>query len=167
MAKTRAPYAAEFREQMVELVASGRRPQELAREFGCCAQTIHDWIKKAGRVIDLPRGTQIVQASKQARAVANATALSADERAELERLRKENRRLQIERDILAKATAWFAETSVHTPNGSTRSGKLIRPRLITGATRFDSYALCWAFRPVGITTGAIDRLRHETALTHN
>ena len=52
MTKTRAPYAAEFREQMVELVASGRRPQELAREFGCCAQTIHDWIKKAGRVID-------------------------------------------------------------------------------------------------------------------
>ena len=121
MTKTRAPYAAEFREQMVELVASGRRPQELAREFGCCAQTIHDWIKKAGRVIDLPRGTQIVQASKQARAVANATALSADERAELERLRKENRRLQIERDILAKATAWFAGTSVHTPNGSSRS----------------------------------------------
>ena len=128
MTKTRAPYAAEFREQMVELVASGRRPQELAREFGCCAQTIHDWIKKAGRVIDLPRGTQIVQASKQARAVANATALSADERAELERLRKENRRLQIERDILAKAsgwpraTAWFAGTSVRTPNGSSRWG---------------------------------------------
>jgi transposase len=121
MAKTRGPYAAEFREQMVELVASGRRPQELAREFGCCAQTIHDWIKKAGRVIDLPRGVQIVQASKQARAVANATALSADERAELERLRKENRRLQMERDILAKATAWFAGTSVHTPNGSSRS----------------------------------------------
>ncbi len=121
MAKTRAPYAAEFREQMVELVASGRRPQELAREFGCCAQTIHDWIKKAGRVVDLPRGTQIVQASKQARAVANATALSADERAELERLRKENRRLQIERDILAKATAWFAGTSAHTSNGSSRS----------------------------------------------
>ena len=106
MLKTRGPYAAEFRKQMVELVASGRRPQELAREFGCCAQTIHDWIKKAGRVIDLLRGTQIVQASKQARMVANATALSADERAELERLRKENRRLQIERDILAKASGW-------------------------------------------------------------
>ena len=30
MTKTRAPYAAEFREQMVELVASGRRPQERA-----------------------------------------------------------------------------------------------------------------------------------------
>ena len=96
MTKTRAPYAAEFREPMVERVARGRRLQELGREFGCCAQTIHDWIKKAGRVIDLLRGSQIVQASKQARAVANATALSADERAELERLRKENRRLQYE-----------------------------------------------------------------------
>ena len=96
MTKTRAPYAAEFRESMVELVASCRRPQELAREFGGCAQTIHDWTKKAGRVIDLPHGRQIVPASKQGRAVANVTALSADERAELERLRKENRRLQIE-----------------------------------------------------------------------
>ena len=121
MAKTRAPYPEEFKQQMLELVASGRRPQELAREFGCCAQTIHDWIKKAGRVIDLARGAQIMQAGKQARAVANATALSADERAELERLRKENRRLQTERDILAKATAWFAGTSAHTPNGSSRS----------------------------------------------
>ena len=94
MAKTRAPYAVEFREQMVELVASGRRPQELVREFGCCAQTIHDWIKKAGRVIDLPRGTQIVQVSKQAPAIANATALSTQGREELQRLRKEVRRLQ-------------------------------------------------------------------------
>ena len=50
MAKTRAPYAAEFREQMVDLVASGRRPQELAREFGCCAQTIHDWMLARGEI---------------------------------------------------------------------------------------------------------------------
>lgn len=34
MGRTRPPYPAEFREQMVELVRSGRTPAELAREFG-------------------------------------------------------------------------------------------------------------------------------------
>ena len=33
MSNTRPPYAAEFRQQMVELVRSGRSPEELAREF--------------------------------------------------------------------------------------------------------------------------------------
>lgn len=40
MPKTRPPYPAEFRHQMVELVAAGRTPAELSREFGCSAQTI-------------------------------------------------------------------------------------------------------------------------------
>ena len=41
MPRTRAPYAAEFLHQMVELVRAGRTPEELSREFDPTAQTIH------------------------------------------------------------------------------------------------------------------------------
>jgi len=88
MPKTRPPYPAEFRQQMLELVAAGRTPAQLWREFGCSAQTIANWIAAAGI-----RPVGATQA---------APALSSAEREELARLRRENRRLQMERDILAK-----------------------------------------------------------------
>ena len=44
MAKSRAPYAPEFRRQMVELVRAGRSPEELAREFEPTAQSIRNWV---------------------------------------------------------------------------------------------------------------------------
>lgn len=44
MAKTRPPYPAEFRQPMVDLVHTGRTPAELAREFGCTAQSIVNWV---------------------------------------------------------------------------------------------------------------------------
>ena len=95
MGKTRAPYPAAFRQQMVELVELGRSPADLAREFDVSAQTIANWVGQAA--VDRgkpPPGRQ--------------GALTSIEREELARLRRENRRLQMERDILAKATAWFA-----------------------------------------------------------
>ncbi|AXF05716.1 hypothetical protein CUJ88_45530 (plasmid) [Paraburkholderia hospita] len=49
MGKTRTPYPAEFRAQMVELVKAGRTPQELAREFEPTAQTIINWAAQADR----------------------------------------------------------------------------------------------------------------------
>ena len=42
MAKSRPPYAAEFRKQMVDLVRSGRAPEDLAREFEPSAQAIRE-----------------------------------------------------------------------------------------------------------------------------
>ena len=94
MAKTRLPYSPEFRRQMVELVRAGRDPDDLAREFEPTAQSIRNWIaradKKEGRQADAPPG------------------LSAVERDELSRLRRENKQLRVERDILSKAAAWFA-----------------------------------------------------------
>ena len=47
MAKSHPPYAPEYRRQMVELVRSGRSAGELAREFGCSAQTIRNWVRQA------------------------------------------------------------------------------------------------------------------------
>ncbi len=46
---TRPPYASEFREQMVELVRSGRSPEELAREFEPFARSIRNWVGQADR----------------------------------------------------------------------------------------------------------------------
>lgn len=44
MPKTRAPYPAEFRQQIIELAQAGRNPAELSREFGPSRQTIINWI---------------------------------------------------------------------------------------------------------------------------
>ncbi len=94
MARTRPPYPAEFRQQMIELARAGRTPAELAREFGVTAQTITNWVGADGR--DARRSKQ------------SGDALTSAEREELHRLRRQLRQVQMERDILAKATAWFA-----------------------------------------------------------
>lgn len=44
---TKPPYPAAFRQQIIELVSSGRSPAELAREFGCTAQTIANWVAQS------------------------------------------------------------------------------------------------------------------------
>ena len=99
MAKTRPPYPAEFRQQMIELVRAGRTPAELAQEFECTAQTIANWVGQAA----IDRG----------RPLPGKDGLSSAERDELNRLRRENRQLKTERDILAKASdpARFPRTS--------------------------------------------------------
>ena len=101
MGKTRPPYAPEFRQQMVELVHAGRSPEKLAKEFEPTAQSIRNWVAQADR--DAGRRTD---------------GLTTTEREELERLRRENRQLKLERDILSKAAAWFArETNTIPPKG--------------------------------------------------
>lgn len=49
MAKTRLPYAPEFRRRMVEWVNAGRSPEDLAREFEPTAQSIKNWVAQAAR----------------------------------------------------------------------------------------------------------------------
>ena len=102
MAKTRPPYTAEFRRQMVDLVRAGRSPEKLAEEFEPTAQSIRNWVAQAERDAGL-RGDGLTSA----------------EREEFERLRRENRQLKLEREILSKAAAWFArETNTIPPKGS-------------------------------------------------
>ncbi len=91
MAERRAPYAPEYRRQMVELVRAGRTPGELAREFGCSSQAVRNWVRQADR--DEGRRED---------------GLTSVEREELRRLRRENRQFREEREILKKAAAWFA-----------------------------------------------------------
>ena len=104
MSKTRGSYPPEFRRQMVELVRSGRTPEELSREFEPTAQSIATWVRQAER-----------DAGKRQ------DGPTSSEREELARLRRENHRLRQERGILAKAAAWFARESKVTPSGSTGS----------------------------------------------
>ena len=102
MARKHAPFTPEFRRQMIDLVRSGRSPESLAKEFEPTAQTIRNWIAQAGRD-DGSRDD----------------GLKTDERGEINRLRRENRQLKVERDILSKAAAWFArEMDVIPPKGS-------------------------------------------------
>ena len=49
MSKKYPSYAAEYRQQMVELVRGGRTPGELAREFECSASAIRNWVRQADR----------------------------------------------------------------------------------------------------------------------
>ena len=94
MPKTKPPYPAEFRRQMVELAQAGRTPAQLAREFDCSAQTILNWVARA--------------AVDSGKPLPGMDVLTSAEREELTRLRRQVRQLQTERDILGKATAWFA-----------------------------------------------------------
>ncbi len=107
MGKTRAPYPAAFRQQLIELVEAGRSPAELSREFGVTAQTIANWVGQA--------------AIDKGKPLPGKEGLTTVEREELSRLRRENRRLQTERDILAKATAWFAARGEKTSTPSSNS----------------------------------------------
>jgi transposase-like protein len=49
MPKSHPPYAPEVRRQMVELVRSGRTPEELSREFEPTAQAIWNWVRQTER----------------------------------------------------------------------------------------------------------------------
>jgi transposase len=107
MPKSHPPYPAEFRQQMIELVRAGRSPVELAGEFGCSDQTIRNWVAQS--------------AIDGGKPIPGKEGLSTTEREELTRLRRQVRQLQTERDILAKATAWFAGKNGGTPTSSSNS----------------------------------------------
>ena len=98
MPRTRPPYPPEFRRQMIELVRAGRTPEELAEEFEPSAQTIRNWVVQADR----DNGHRN-------------DGLTTTEHEELRRLRRENKQLRLEREILSKAAAWVARETGSVP----------------------------------------------------
>ena len=94
-----SPYPPEFRRQMIELVRAGRSPEELAKEFEPSAQAIRNWVAQADR-----------DEGRHSDGLTNA------ERIELSRLRKENKQIRLEREILSKAAAWFARETKAVPS---------------------------------------------------
>jgi transposase len=93
--RTRPPYPEGFRREAIRLAELGDKPQrQLARDLGISDVTLRNWIKQA----KAERGER-------------PGGLSQDEREELNRLRDENAKLRMEREILAKAAAFFAKES--------------------------------------------------------
>ena len=104
MPKSRPPYPPEFRQQLIELTQAGRTPEELAKEFEPSAQTIRNRVHQADR--DEGRRND---------------GMTTQEHEELRRLRRENKQLRVERDILSKATAWLARETESIPERSSHS----------------------------------------------
>src|ERR1700685_2274729 len=94
MASKSTRYTPEFKRQIVDLVRGGRTAASLSKEVGPTAWAIGWWLKQAKR--DAGKGDG---------------GLTSAEREELSRLRRENRKLKEEREILSKAAAWFATES--------------------------------------------------------
>ena len=104
MPKSHAPYPPEFKRRLIEATlthlegGAGRTPEELAEKFEPTAQSIRNWVAQADRDVGL-----------------RADGLTTEERDELRRLRRENKTLREERDILKKAAAWFARETGSIP----------------------------------------------------
>jgi transposase len=94
----------------IELARAGRGPKQLSREFGVSANAIRMWVQRADG--DAPPG--MARGGEQ-------LPLSAAGRQELIELRRRLKQVQTERDILAKATAWFAVKSERTSMTSSSS----------------------------------------------
>lgn len=91
MPKSRPPYPEEFRREAVRLIRSGQRTlAEASTSLGVSQQTLRNWLRRE----DVDAG--------------RAEGVSSEEREELRRLRRENRVLREEREILKKAAAFFA-----------------------------------------------------------
>src|SRR5688572_24332466 len=93
MAATHTAYSSEFRAGAVELArTSGKSIPVLARDLGVSDQSLRNWVRQAATDAGKGRSGE----------------LTTVEREELRRLRRENKVLQQERDILKKAAAFFA-----------------------------------------------------------
>ena len=89
-ARPRRSFSKQFKAEVVELVRSGRSIPEVCRDMDLTETAVRGWVRQA----DIDHGRR--------------EGLTSTEREELARLRKENRVLREERDILKRATAFFA-----------------------------------------------------------
>lgn len=94
--RKRRTFTAEFKAEVVRLVnVGGKSIAQVAAELDLGQTAVRAWVKHAE-----------IDAGKQP---AGEGPLTTDEREELRRLRRENKRLEMEREILKKATAFFAK----------------------------------------------------------
>jgi transposase len=89
----RAKYTLEFKQEAVRLVETGQTLAAAARSLGLVEQTLHNWVK----------------ADHQGKLKGAEKKLVSAEQMEISRLRAELARVKMERDILGKATAYFAK----------------------------------------------------------
>ncbi len=99
MPRTRPPYPPAFRAEAVRLIRSGQKPlSEISKDLGVSDQTLRNWVRQ----VEVDEGSR--------------DGLTSGEKEELRQLRRENRILREEREILRKAAAFFAARE----NGSSR-----------------------------------------------
>ena len=97
MPRSHPPYPPEFKTEAVKLYhASGRSLQGVAADLGITGNSLREWVRRA----------EVENGSREG--------LTQDEREELSRLRRENRILREEREILRKATAFFVKETDRT-----------------------------------------------------
>jgi transposase len=97
--KQRRNYSAEFKAEAVKLVqSSGKQITQLARELDVPRQLLHSWARQADRHKDKPLSDAFPGHGNRSA-----------EKAELDRLRRENSQLKEDVEILKKATAFFAK----------------------------------------------------------
>jgi transposase len=96
MKRPRSDYTLEFKKEAVRLVQGGQRQSEVSASLGISGQTLSNWIKanSAGRLTERDGVKPVSQ-----------------EQMEINRLKAELARVRMERDILKKATAYFARES--------------------------------------------------------
>lgn len=88
----------EFRQRAIDLVREGAKPvTQIAKDINISDSCLRRWVRQA----DINGGSR--------------EGLSTEERAELVRLRRENRILKMEKEILTKAAAFFVAESKHLP----------------------------------------------------
>lgn len=104
MAKQPHSYPPEFRHKILELIRSGRTQTSVAREFELSKQTIANWLKQD----DLDSGRR-------------SDGLTTAEHEEITQLRRRVKQLEVEREILKKAAAWFARETDSVPPKSSSS----------------------------------------------
>ena len=93
--RERRKFSKEFKAGAVKLVLDEGKPlSQVARDLDLTPSALNNWVKQ-----------------EQADRTQGRTGLTTEEREELRQLRKENRVLRMERDILKKATAFFAKSS--------------------------------------------------------
>jgi transposase len=97
MKDRKSKYPPEYRRRLVDLVRAGRTIPSLAAEYGISYSAIRKWVIDADN------------------ASANLDGVAPGDHAEVQRLRARVAELEEEREILKKASAWFAQEATRTP----------------------------------------------------
>ncbi len=98
MKDRKSKYPPEYRRRLVDLVRAGRTIPSLAAEYGVSYSAIRKWVNDADKA-----------------ASANLDGVAPGDQTEVQRLRARVAELEEEREILKKASAWFAQEATRTP----------------------------------------------------